>query len=214
MGTYLGSPYGMSFWIFEGGVGEDGLASVRGLDGAFGDGPVAGVGNGSGCVCFDIEVIEAEAVERGVGIGGHIERVFCACGLDVPDVHVAEVRQSLFTRHPGAEGDPVGRNVVHPFGHDGVAEAGVPVHGDVNGNGDSLEGEVVDADVFCESAAHAGGLEQDAGRDAAEGGDVVGLDVAKPARGLAADGDSRRAMAHDAVAYDNVLGGTIDAQAV
>ena len=129
-------------------------------------------------------------------------------------MNVAEVRQSLFRRHFRADGDPVGRNVLHPFGHHGVAEAGVPVHGDVNRNCDSLEGEVVNADVLGKSAAHARRLEQDAGGDAAEGGDVVGLDVAKPAGGLAADGDGRRAMAHDAVAYDYVLGGTVDAQAV
>ncbi len=72
----------------------------------------------------------------------------------------------------------------------------------------------MDADVFGEAAAGVGGFEEDAGGDAGERGDVVGLDVAEAAGGLAADGDGGGAAADDGVADDDVFGGAVDAEAV
>jgi hypothetical protein len=84
----------------------------------------------------------------------------------------------------------------------------------VDGDGYALEVEVVDADVFGETAADVCRFEEDAGGDAGERGDVVGLDVAEAAGGLAADGNGGCAAADDGVADDDVLGGAIDAEAV
>lgn len=40
-------------------------------------------------------MVESEVVERSVGIGGYVERAFSAGSFDVPDMDVAEVRQTL-----------------------------------------------------------------------------------------------------------------------
>ena len=53
----------------------------------------------------------------------------------------------------------------------------------MDGDGDALKVEVVDADVFGIAATGVGGFEEDAGGDAGERSDVVGLDVAEAARG-------------------------------
>ncbi len=74
--------------------------------------------------------------------------------------------------------------------------------------------EVVDADVFGVAAAGVGGFEEDAGGDAGERCDVVGLDVAEAPGGLAADGDGGGSVADDGVADDDVFGGAVDAEAV
>ena len=72
----------------------------------------------------------------------------------------------------------------------------------------------MDADVFGPASADVGGFEEDARGDASEGGDVVGLDVAEAAGGLAADGDGGGSVADDGVADDHVFGGAVDAEAV
>ena len=114
----------------------------------------------------------------------------------------------------GGEGDVVGWRIFQVGGQGGVAVGGVPVHGDVDGDGYAFEGEVVDADVFGEAAADVGGFEEDAGGYAGERSDVVGLDVAEAAGGLAADGDGGGSVADDGVADHDVFGGTVDAEAV
>ncbi len=84
----------------------------------------------------------------------------------------------------------------------------------MDGDGYALQIEVVDADVFGVAAASVGGFEEDAGGDAGERCDVVGLDVAEAAGGLAADGDGGGAAADDGVADDDVFGWAVDAEAV
>ena len=51
-----------------------------------------GVGNRARSSSLDVEMIDTEIIESGVRIGAYIERALCACGFDVPDVHVAEMR--------------------------------------------------------------------------------------------------------------------------
>src|SRR6202011_135188 len=132
-----------------GGGVEDGLGSVGGGEGAVGDGPAFGVGYCSGRLGCDVEVVEAEVVQGGVGVGADAEGALRSGGLDVPEVDVGEVGEALVVRDGGREGDPVWRYRFGggPGGEGGVAVAGVPVHGDADGNGYALEGEVVDADV-------------------------------------------------------------------
>jgi hypothetical protein len=84
----------------------------------------------------------------------------------------------------------------------------------VDGDGYSFKGEVVDVDVFGKAAAGVGGFEEDAGGDAAERGEVVGLDVAEASGGFAADGDGGGSVADDAVADDDVFCGAVYAEAV
>ena len=116
-------------------------------------------------------MVELEVDERGVGVGGYVEGLFGAGGFDVPDVNVGEVGEAFFRwGDGGGEGDVVGRYGfgVDACGQGGVAVGGVPVHGDVDGDGYALEVEVVDADVLGEAAAGVGGFEEDSGGDAGE----------------------------------------------
>ena len=82
---------------FAGGVGDGDFAAVGGFDGVVGEGPVFCVGDGAGGGGFDVEVVEAEVVECGVGVGADVEGLFGAGGLDVPDVDIAEVGQPFLS---------------------------------------------------------------------------------------------------------------------
>ena len=86
---------------FAGGFGEGDFAAVGGFDGVVGDGPVFCVGDGAGGGGFDVEVVEAEVVEGGVGVGADVEGLFGAGGFDVPDVDVGEVGETLVRRGLG-----------------------------------------------------------------------------------------------------------------
>jgi hypothetical protein len=72
----------------------------------------------------------------------------------------------------------------------------------------------VDADVGGIAAAHPGGLEENSAADACLGGEVPGLDVVEAAGGLTADGDGGGAAMDDGVVDLDVVGGTVDAEAV
>ena len=72
----------------------------------------------------------------------------------------------------------------------------------------------MDADVVGPAAARVGGLEQQTQRHVPKGMNVVDLNVAKTSGGLAAKGDSRCAVAHRGVAYDDVLIGARNPQAI
>ena len=166
------------------GVGEGDFASVCGDDDVVGHGPVFGVGYGSGGGGFDVKVIDLEVDQGGVGVGRDIEGLFCAGGLDVPDVDVGEVGETLVFGDFGGEGNVVRRRVFEIGGEGGVAVAGVPVHGDVDRDGYALKVQVVDADVFGPAAAYVRGFEEDARGNAGERGDVVSLDVAEATGGF------------------------------
>ena len=129
-------------------------------------------------------MIDLEVDQGGVGVGRDIEGLFCAGGLDVPDVDVGEVGETLVFRDFGSEGDVVGGRVFEVGREGGVAVAGIPVHGDVDRNGYTLKIEVVDADVFGPAAAYVRGFEEDARGNAGERGDVVSLDVAEATGGF------------------------------
>ena len=161
-------------------------------------------------------MVEGEVVEGGGGVGADVEGLLGTGGLDVPDVDVGEVGQALSIGDDGGEGGPIGGHggAVYVGGNGGVAVAGVPVHGDVDGDGYAFEGEVVDADVFGVAAAGVGGLEEDSGGDTGECGDVVGLDIAEATGGFGADGDGGGTVTDDGVAQDDVFGGSVDAEAV
>ncbi len=149
-----------------------------------------------------------------IGVGGYVEGLLGSGGFDVPDVDVAEVGETFVFGDFGGEGDVVGGWIFEVGGQGGVAVGWVPVHGDVDGNGYAFQGEIVDADVSGDAAAGVGGFEEDTGGDAAEGSDVVGLDVAEAAGGFAADGDGGGAVADDGVADDDVFGWAVYAEAV
>jgi len=92
-GFAVGDVFGVGF---ARGVVEGYFAAVGGGDGVVEHLPVFCVGDGSGCGGFDVEVVEAKVVEGSVGVGADVEGLFCATGLDVPDVDVGEVRETFF----------------------------------------------------------------------------------------------------------------------
>jgi len=71
-------------------------------------GPVLCVGDVAGGGGLDVEVVDVEVRERGVGVGADLEGGFRAGGVDVPDVDIAEVWQALGFGYRGGERDPVG----------------------------------------------------------------------------------------------------------
>src|ERR1035437_2996265 len=159
-------------------------------------------------------MVNAEIVERGIGICTHVECSARASGFDIPDVDVAEVGKPLLFIHTGGEYDPVRRNILHPRRKRRIAITRIPIHGDVNRNGDAYQSQIMYANVRRRSAPCVRGLEEHAGRNSAERGDVVDLDIAKASRSLAADGDSRRAVANDRVAQDNVFSWPVHTQSI
>ena len=176
--------------------------------------PVLGVGDGTGGLRLDVEVVEVEVDQGGVGVGGYLDGGLGARRVDVPDVDVLEVGETLGLGDLGGEDLPVGWVIVGIRGQRGVRVAWVPVHRDVDGDGDAFEGDVVEAEVLSPAAAGVGGLDEDTGAYAGEGGEVVGLDVAEATGGLGPDGDGGGAAADDAIAEDNVVGRAVDAEAV
>jgi hypothetical protein len=74
---------------------ENHLAAIGCLDLVLFQSPVFGVGDRACRGCLDVKMVDAEVVERGVGIGADVECAACAGGLDIPDVNVAEVGQPL-----------------------------------------------------------------------------------------------------------------------
>ncbi len=209
--------FGFTVRSFDfGGVGEGDLAAVGSLDDVVGEDPVFCVGDGAGGLGFDVEVVEFEIDERGVGVGGDGEGFLCSGGLDVPDVDVGEVREALVFGDWRGEGYPIRRDGfgVGAFGEFGVAVGGVPVHVDGDGDGDAGEGEVVDADVFGVAATDVRGLEEHSAADRGFGGEVPGFDVVEAAGGLGTDSDGGGSAADDGVVNLDVVGGLVDAEAV
>ena len=88
-------------------VGEGHFAAVGGLDVVVGHAPVLGVGDCACGLCLDVEVVKLEVDQRSVGIGGDREGFFCAGSLDVPNVNVGEVRETLILGDRRSEGNPI-----------------------------------------------------------------------------------------------------------
>ena len=212
----LGFAVGDVFGAGVGGVGEGDFASVGGLDDVVGHDPVFCVGDGSGGGGFDVEVVDFEVNERGVGVGAYAEGLFGSCRFDIPDVDVGEVGKALFFGDRSGERDPIGWDGlgIGAFGQFGVAVGGVPVHSDGDGNGDACEGEVVDADVRGVAAADMSGLEENTVGHAGFCGYVPGFDVVEAAGGFAADGDGCGSVVDDGVVDFDVLGGAVVAETV
>jgi hypothetical protein len=124
---------------YVGGVGDGDFAAVGGGDGVVGERPVLCVGDGAGGGGFDVEVVELEVYERGVGVGADVEGALCAGGFDVPDVDVGEVGKTFVFGDGCCEGDPVGGNGlwIGAVGKFCIAVGGVPVHVHGDGSGDA-----------------------------------------------------------------------------
>jgi len=188
--------------------------AVRGFDVRVSEGPVCRVGDAARNLRLDVEVVEGDVGQRRVLIGIDCEGCAGARRFDVGDGDIAQVRQPLFCGDRSRQNFPVIR-VIRNGGRDGrVTVARIPVELDAEHGVHALYIHIVDANVLDGAAARAGGLEQDAVRDAGENVESISLDVADTARGFAAERHARRAGADGAVANDYFLRGPVDAQPI
>ena len=141
-------------------VCETQLTTVSGVDLIAGECPVFCVGDDAGGFGFYVEAIDLEVIQGRIRIRPDVKCLGCARCLDVPDVNVAEMRQSLLLRNLGRERNPIRRDILRSGRQCGVTVAGVPVHRDVNGNGNSFQRQIMDAYIAGGPAACVRRLEE------------------------------------------------------
>src|SRR5271156_2188929 len=122
--------------------------------------PVAHVGDCASGLSGDFNVVEGEVLEWSFTRSAYVEGTFCSDGAKVPDMHIAKMRQALRGKYGRSQNLVIRGNISEARGNSRVAVAGVPVHRDVDGDGDVVECQVMDADVARPSAAGVRGLEE------------------------------------------------------
>lgn len=197
------------------GVGELHLAAVSRLDVVASHLPVFGIGDGACGFGLDIEMVQPEVDQLGIGIRTYVEGLFGSQSLDVPDVNIREMWQT-FCRwcNWSSQNDPVARRILYIGRQRGIVVARIPVHRHVDRNSYALQVEVVNTNIRGIAAASMRGFEEEARRNATERCDVVGLDVVETAGGLRPNGDSRSSMTDDRIANDDIFRRTIDAKTI